>query len=58
MAQQIFAYITHADGKADDSALELVTAAREIDPDAAVTAVVAGSGDSLDAVCKEAAASY
>ncbi|MCP4692529.1 MAG: electron transfer flavoprotein subunit alpha/FixB family protein, partial [Desulfobacterales bacterium] len=29
-----------------------------IDPDAAVTAVVAGSGDSLDAVCKEAAASY
>jgi len=53
---QIFAYIIHKDGAADDSALELAAAAQAIDPSAAVTAVVAGSG--IDAVCTEVAASY
>ena len=58
MAAQIFAYILHTDGKADDSALELVSAARKIDPGAAPTAVVAGAGAGLDAVCAEAAGIY
>lgn len=55
---QIFAYITHKDGVADDSALELVAAAKKIDAGAAVAAIVTGSGADLDAVCNEMAASY
>ena len=58
MAGQIFAYITHKTGKADDSALELTTAAGKIDPDASPTAIVIGSGADLDAVCSEVAQSY
>lgn len=53
---QIFAYIVHKDGVLDDSAMELVVAAKKIDPAAAVTAIVVGSG--VDAVCTEAAAIY
>jgi electron transfer flavoprotein alpha subunit len=51
MAQQIFAYILHKDGAADDTALELITAAGALNPDASITALVAGSGAELDAVC-------
>lgn len=58
MAEQVFTYITYKDGIADDSALELVSAAKKIYPDASVTAVVAGSGADLDTVCNEMAASY
>ena len=58
MAQQIFAYIIQKDGKIDDSALELVTAAKKIDPESSVTALVAGAGDALAAACSQAAASY
>jgi len=58
MAGQVFAYITHKAGKADDSARELVVAAGKIFPDAPVTAIVTGSGAELDAVCNEAAAVY
>jgi electron transfer flavoprotein alpha subunit len=58
MAGQVFAYITHKEGVADDSALELVIAAGKIIPDAPVTAIVTGSGGNLDAVCNEMAASY
>jgi electron transfer flavoprotein alpha subunit len=58
MAGQVFAYITHRGGVADDSALELVAAARKIIPDAPVTAIVTGSGGNLDTVCNEMAASY
>jgi electron transfer flavoprotein alpha subunit len=54
----IFAYITHKDGVADDSALELVAAAKKIDAGAAVTAIVAGSGADLDTVADDVAASY
>jgi electron transfer flavoprotein alpha subunit len=53
MALQFFAYITYNDGKADDSALELLAAAKKIDASAAVTAVVTGSGGDMDAVCSE-----
>jgi len=58
MAGQIFAYITHKTGKADDSALELATAAGKIYPDASTTAIVTGAGADLDAVCSEVAKSY
>jgi electron transfer flavoprotein alpha subunit len=55
MAGQIFTYITHKTGKADDSALELATAAGKIYPDASTTAIVTGAGADLDAVCSEVA---
>ena len=58
MAGQVFAYITHKAGKADDTALELVKAAGKIYPDAPVTAIVTGSGADLDAICNEMTASY
>jgi electron transfer flavoprotein alpha subunit len=58
MAQQVFAYILHHNGKVDDTALELVTAAKKAYPDASPTAVVSGSGAELDMVCNEVAASY
>ncbi len=47
MAGQIFTFITHKTGKADDSALELVTAAGKIYPDASTTAIVTGAGPIL-----------
>lgn len=55
---QIYVYITHKDGVAEDAALELVTAAKKIDSGASVTAIVTGSGADLDAVCKDAASTY
>jgi electron transfer flavoprotein alpha subunit len=58
MADQVFTYILHKEGKADDTALELAIAARKLAPGAAVTAVVAGNGGELDAVCNEVAALY
>jgi len=58
MAAQVYAYIFHKDGKADDSALELVSAARKLFPAAAVTAIVTGAGAALDSVCRDMAASY
>ncbi len=58
MAGQLFAYITHKEGVADDSALELVAAAAKIFPGAPVTAIVTGSGGNLDTVCNDMAASY
>ena len=58
MAGQVFAYITHKAGKADDTAQELVIAAGKIYPDASPTAIVTGSGADLDAVCNEVTALY
>jgi electron transfer flavoprotein alpha subunit len=58
MAGQVFAYIAHKNGVADDSAFELVTAAKQVFPDAALTALVAGAGTMLDSVCNALAASY
>jgi electron transfer flavoprotein alpha subunit len=55
---QIFSYILHKDGVVDDTALELAAAAKKIDAGAPATAIVVGSGDSLDAVCDAMAASY
>lgn len=53
MARDIYAYILHKDGKLDDTASELVVAAKKIDAEARVIAVAAGSGAELDGVCGE-----
>lgn len=58
MAGQIFAYIVHKNGAADDTALELAAAADTINPEASVTAIVTGSGAELDRVSNEMATSY
>jgi electron transfer flavoprotein alpha subunit len=58
MAQQVFAYIIHKDGIPDDTVLEMIAAARKLDPDASVTALVAGAGAELDAVCNELVSSF
>ena len=58
MASQVFAYIEHKNGVADDTALELISAAQKIYPDGSATAILTGSGADLDAVCNELAASY
>lgn len=55
---QIFAYIAHKGGVADDSALELISAARKIDAGAEVTALVLGDGAEVDSVAGEMAAVY
>ena len=55
---QLFAYITHKNGVADDSAKELAAAAAKIVPGTSVTAVVTGSGDDLNTVCNELTASF
>ncbi len=58
MSQQIFVYIEHHGGVADDSTLEMISAAQKIDPQAKVTALVFGTGSELDQVCQSAAATY
>ena len=55
---QLFAYILHKEGVVDDTARELVTAAKKMDPDASPTAIVMGSGGDLDAACNQAAEVY
>ena len=58
MAGQVFAYINHKAGKADDTAQELLVASGKIFADVAPTAIVAGAGSELEAVCSEVAAHY
>lgn len=58
MAPEIFAYIQHKDGAADDTVLELINTARKIDADAAVTAVVMGSAAQVEQAAAEAAKTY
>jgi len=58
MTARIFAYIAHKGGVVDDSAAELLAAAKKIDPAASPTAVVTGSAAELDAVCNSLCASY
>ncbi|MFO7751776.1 MAG: electron transfer flavoprotein subunit alpha/FixB family protein [Desulfobacteraceae bacterium] len=55
---QIFAYIPHKDGVAEDVAYEYITAAAKIDPSAQVTAVVAGNGDALEKAAQDMTAYY
>ncbi len=56
MDAKVFVLVAHKDGKADDSARELVTAAQALFPGCTPDAVVAGSG--VDAVCGEMAACF
>lgn len=56
MTQPIFAYIIHNAGVADDTAYELISAAKKIDPASSVTAVVCGAG--IDGLCSEMAGIY
>jgi len=58
MTARIFAYIAHKGGVADDSAAELLAAAKSIDPTSRPTAVVTGSGGELESVCKGLCTSY
>jgi len=55
---RIFAYIAHKAGVADDTATELIAAAKKIDTAASPTAIVTGWGADLDAVCTTLQASY
>jgi len=55
---RIFAYIIHKAGVVDDSAAELIAAAKKIDPAALPTAIVTGFGADLDAVCGSLRSSY
>lgn len=48
---QIFAYIIHKNGAVDDSAAELLAAAKKIDAAAIPTAIVTGAGAELDTAC-------
>jgi electron transfer flavoprotein alpha subunit len=57
MAAQIFCYIAHKNGKLDDTAAELLAAARKIDAGADVTAVVFGAAEA-GLAAKEAADKY
>jgi electron transfer flavoprotein alpha subunit len=54
----IFTYIVHRNGVADDSAAELLAAARKIDSAAPTIALVTGFGSQLDAVCESLRSSY
>lgn len=54
----IFTYITHKKGVADDSALELIAAAKVIDSDCKPTAIILGSSADVAQVAAEMAKSY
>jgi len=58
MTARIFAYIVHKDGVADDTATEMLTAAKMIDASAQPTAIVTCSGPELDTVCESLRNSY
>ncbi|MFN7958722.1 MAG: electron transfer flavoprotein subunit alpha/FixB family protein [Holophagaceae bacterium] len=58
MATQVFALIPHSAGKADDAALELLSAAKALFPECAPTALVLGSGPSIRAVVQDVATSF
>jgi electron transfer flavoprotein alpha subunit len=49
---RIFAYVMHRGGAADDSAAELLAAARKIDANAAPVAVLTGQGAELETACE------
>jgi electron transfer flavoprotein alpha subunit len=55
---RIFAYLEHKDGVADDSAFELLAAARKIDAGAPPVAILTGFGPELDAACMSLRDSY
>ncbi len=54
MTARIFAYVIHKAGVVDDSAAELLAAAKAIDPASSPIAILTGSGAGLDAACATA----
>jgi electron transfer flavoprotein alpha subunit len=54
----IFAYIVHRGGVANDSAVELLAAARKIDSTQSPVAVLTGCGADLDAACDSLRSSF
>jgi electron transfer flavoprotein alpha subunit len=55
---RIFAYIVHRGGVADDSAAELIAAAKKIDATASPTAILTGWGPGFDAACSSLRSSF
>jgi len=55
---RVFAYIVHKGGATDDSAAELLTAAKKIDAAAAPIAILTGFGLELDTACGSVRDSY
>jgi electron transfer flavoprotein alpha subunit len=55
---RIFAYLTHNRGVADDTAVQLAAAAKQIDSAASPTAILTGAGADLDTACSTLRASY
>jgi len=55
---RIFAYILHRGGVTDDSAAELIAAAKAIDPTSSPTAILAGWGPDFDLACNSLTASF
>jgi electron transfer flavoprotein alpha subunit len=55
---RIFAYIEQKGGVADDTAAELIAAARKLDSSASPTAIAVGFGPELDSVCDSLRAGY
>ncbi len=49
---RIFAYIVHKAGVVDDSAADLLAAAKKIDPAQSAVAIACGNGPEFDAVCE------
>ena len=58
MAGQVFAYIEHKNSVVDDTAMELLSAAKRIYPDGNPIAIITGSGALLDTACTTLTASY
>ena len=52
---QIFAYVEYKEAVIADTTSELFKATQKIDPTAQVTAIVMGTGDTLNTVCNEVA---
>jgi electron transfer flavoprotein alpha subunit len=58
MTPQIFAYIVQRNGQSDDSAAELLAAAKKIDGAAAPIAIVTGAGPEAELACSSLPAGY
>lgn len=55
---RIFVYIAQGKGVPDDRAIELLAAAKKIDANAPITAIVPGSAPDLDLACSSLSSSY
>jgi electron transfer flavoprotein alpha subunit len=55
---RIFAYIQHRGGVVDDSAAELLAAAKNIDANTSITAILSGHGVDLDTACNSVRSLY